>query len=126
MDFLDRGRSPIEDWLEDRREVPVKAKAKIDRVLLQLSATPLWVRPLASNLDDYPGIVEIRILYLNVQYRLLGFRGPFDQQFTLLLPAKEQGDTFNPRNAPEMAQNRMEIVKSDPRGRTREHRFGKK
>lgn len=76
MDFLDRGQSPIEDWLEDRREVPIKAKAKIDRVLLQLSDTPLWVRPLASNLDDYPGIVEIRILYMNVQYRLLGFRAP--------------------------------------------------
>ena len=75
MDYFDdRGYNPIQDWLNDRKQVPIKAKAKIDRILLQLAGTPLWVRPLASNLDDYPGIVEIRVRWMNVQYRILGFR----------------------------------------------------
>lgn len=122
FDFTDRGANPIAEWLRDRSAVPVKAKAKIDRNLLQLAVTPFWSRPLASNLDGYPGIVEIRVRYMNIQYRILGFRGPADRQFTLLVPAVEQGDEFIPRNAPEIAGHRMKLVQDDPR-RVCEHRF---
>lgn len=124
FDYLDdRGENPIRDWLRDKREVPVKARAKIQRILLQLAGTPLWTRPLASNLDDYDQIVEIRVLYMNTQYRLLGFRGPGEGQFTILFPAKEKDDDFVPLNAPRIAQNRMHVVISD-RSRICEHRFG--
>ena len=122
FDFTDGGANPIAEWLGDRREVSIKAKAKIDRILLQLAETPLWVRPLASNLDGFDGIVEIRIRYMNIQYRLLGFRGPRERQFTLLFPAVEQGDEFIPRNAPTIAANRMILVIGKPR-RASEHRF---
>jgi|ERR1039457_1113195 hypothetical protein len=125
LDFVDvGGGNPISEWLSDRKEVPIKAKAKIDRILLQLADTPLWVRPLTSNLDGYNGIIEIRIQYMNVLYRLLGFRGPQEAQFTLLFPAREQGDEFVPRNAPVTAQNRMNAVIADPVRRTCEHSFG--
>ncbi len=124
MDYLDdRGRNPIADWLKDRKQVPMKAKARIDRILLQLAGTPLWVRPLASNLDEYEGIVEIRIRWMNTQYRLLGFRGPEARQFTLLFPAIEKDDKFVPIQAPEIAQRRMLAVLAD-KGRVCEHRFG--
>src|ERR1035438_3300564 len=94
-DYIDeRGVNLIQQRLRDGREVPVKARAKIQRILLQLSGTALWTRPLTSNLDDYAGIVEIRVLWMNVQYRLLGFRGPGVRQFTILFPAKEQGGEF--------------------------------
>lgn len=123
LDYLDeRGTNPIQDWLRDRQAVPVKAKAKIDRTLLQLAGTRLWVRPLASNLDDYPGIVEIRVRWMNTQYRLLGFRGPSDGQFTILFPATERGDDFDPPNAPEIAQRRMRVVEGNW-SRTCEHRY---
>lgn len=122
FDFTDGEANPIAEWLGDRREVSIKAKAKIDRILLQLAETPLWARPLASNLDGFDGIVEIRIRYMNVQYRLLGFRGPRDRQFTLLFSAVEQGDEFIPRNAPTIAENRMRLVIDDTR-RASEHRF---
>src|SRR5712692_8533738 len=65
---------------------------------LAVSGTPLWTRPLASNLDDYDGIVEIRIRYMNIQYLLMGFMGPYIRQFTWLFPAFEQGNKFIPRN----------------------------
>jgi hypothetical protein len=123
MDYLDeRGTNPIQDWLKDVRQVPVKAKAKIDRILLQLAGTPLWVRPLASNLDDYPGIVEIRVRWMNTQYRILGFRGPDERQFTILFPTLEQGDQFQPASAPEIATTRMRIVEADW-SRACEHRY---
>ena len=119
----ERKVNQIQTWLMDKREVPVKARAKIQRILLQLAGTPLWTRPLASNLDDYPGIVEIRVLALNVQYRLLGFRGPDELEFSILYPAREQGGRFVPLSAPEIAQNRMRIVMAD-RSRICEHIFG--
>jgi hypothetical protein len=123
MDYLDdRGTNPIRDWLNDRRQVPLKAKAKVDRILLQLTGTRLWVRPLASNLDDYPGIVEIRIRWTNIQYRILGYRGPLDRQFTMLFPALEKDDQFQPLNAPEIAVSRMRIVEQDW-SRACEHRY---
>lgn len=122
-DYLDgRDINLIQEWLMNKREVPVKARAKIQRLLLQLAGTALWTRPSASNLDDYPGIVEIRICWMNVEYRLLGFRGPDERQFTILVPAKERGGNFVPLAAPEIAQDRMQIVIGD-RSRIREHSF---
>jgi len=59
---------------------------------------------------------------MNTQYRILGFRGPGDRQFSLLFPATEKGDEFVPKTAPEIAVTRMNLVKED-RSRIREHRF---
>jgi hypothetical protein len=123
LDYIERNGNPIREWLEDKTSVPTKARAKIQRILLQLAGTPLWTRPLASNLDDCPGIVEIRIRWMNTQYRLLGYRGPGERQFTILFPATEKDDEFVPLNAPVIATNRMSIVQSD-RSRVSEHRFG--
>jgi hypothetical protein len=123
LDYIDeRGTNPIQDWLMDKRAVPVKARAKIQRILLQLAGTELWTRPLASNLDDYEGIVEIRIRWMNTQYRLLGFRGPENRHFSLLVPSVEQDDKFVPPTAPSIAITRMGIVISDRR-RIIEHRY---
>jgi hypothetical protein len=123
LDYIDGATNPIQEWLRDKRQVPVKARAKIQRILLQLAGTALWTRPLASNLDGFPGIVEIRIRWMNTQYRLLGYRGPGERQFTLLFPAQEKGDQFVPLNAPEIAQNRMAVIEAD-KERTDGHNFG--
>jgi len=130
LDYVDeRGVNPIRDWLLDKREVPTKARAKIQRILLQLAGTRLWTRPLASNLDEYEGIVEIRVLWMNTQYRLLGCRGPEDREFTILFPAIEQGDVFVPKSAPSIAQARMKTVFTEKgipiarRRRSCEHNF---
>lgn len=122
LDYIERDRNPIRDWLDDRARVPVKAKAKIQRILLQLAGARLWTRPLASNLDGYPGIVEIRIRRMNTQYRLLGYRGLGEREFTLLFPAAAKDDKFVPFNAPAIAAGRMSVVQSD-RSKVREHRF---
>lgn len=123
FDYIDeRGTNPIEEWLMDKRAVPVKARARIQRILLQLTGTALWTRPLASNLDDYQEIVEIRVRWMNTQYRLLGFRGPDKRQFSLLVPATEKDDEFVPPTAPSIARTRMAIIIADRR-RIIEHRY---
>jgi hypothetical protein len=122
-DYIDeRGTNPIEAWLMDRRAVPIKARVRIQRILLQLAGTEIWTRPLASNLDNYPGIVEIRIRWMNTQYRLLGFRGPDAREFSLLIPATEKDDKFVPPTAPGIARTRMAVVIADRR-RIIEHRY---
>lgn len=122
LDYIERNINVIQEWLYNKRFVPVKARAKIQRILLQLAGTALWTRPLASNLDDYPEIVEIRVRWMNTQYRLLGYRGPGAREFTLLFPALEKDDQFVPLNAPEVAMNRMAAVQLE-RSRSREHCF---
>jgi hypothetical protein len=122
-DYIDeRGTNPIETWLVDKRAVPVKARVRIQRLLLQLAGTELWTRPLASNLDGYGGIVEIRIRWMNTQYRLLGFRGPNARQFSILVPATEKDNEFVPPTAPGVAVARMKVVIADRR-RIIEHRY---
>jgi hypothetical protein len=125
FDYIDeRGTNPIAEWLMDKRTVPVKARARIQRILLQLAGTPFWTRPLASNLEGYEGIVEIRIRWMNTQYRLLGFRGPGERHFSILVPALEKDDEFVPLNSPAVALSRMKIVIADrDRRRIIEHRY---
>lgn len=124
LDYLDSdGGNPIREWITDKRCVPTKARAKIQRILLQLTGEKLWVRPLASNLDGYDPIVEIRIRWMNTPYRILGFRGPEDRKFTILYPAIEKGDRFVPENAPTIALNRMREVLRSAKERVCEHRF---
>jgi len=109
----------------DQRQAlcPSKGEGENSTYSLAVGGTVSWTRPLASNLDGYPEIVEVRIRWMNTQYRLLGYRGPGEREFTLLFPALEKGDQFVPLNAPEIATNRMSIVKVD-RSRIREHSFG--
>jgi hypothetical protein len=120
--ITERGTNPIEEWLMDKRAVPTKARAKINILLLRLAGVQLWTRPEASNLDGYPGIVEIRIRWMQTQFRLLGFRGPFERQFSLLVPAVEKDDEFVPQSAPSIAHHRMnEVIEN--RRKVIEHSF---
>jgi hypothetical protein len=53
---------------------------------------------------------------------LLGFRGPDERQFSLLVPAIEKDNEFVPVSAPAVAITRMKIVTGDRR-RIIEHRY---
>ena len=66
--------------------------------------------PFVSQLTDSDGIYEIRFKVRNVLYRPLGFFGPSRHEFTLLIPAREQGDRFVPRNAISLAEERKQII----------------
>lgn len=119
------GSAPVEAWLREHK----RFKAKwlwIEENLLCWEPERLptqYVKPLQG---DGRGLFELVFRVQDVQYRPLGFYGPGERTYTLLVGAtKKQGkrskDTvWDPRNAIELAQKRKEIVEREPEARTRE------
>ena len=70
-----------------------------------MTATPYF-----TPLTGYSGICEIKFIVQNIQYRPLGCYGPEKNEFTILIGAREEGDRFNPRNAPKIALIRRKEV----------------
>lgn len=96
-------------WYND---LPVKAQAKFDTILEYLRDTPHneWGNNICKPVTGYKGIFEIRFQVRNVLYRPLGFFGKGHHEFIFVNPAREQGDEFIPRNAPEIAVERMKKI----------------
>ena len=92
--------------------LPVKAQVRFRTVLEHLRDTPLpWPLVLSKPLEQ--GISELRFTVNRIVYRPLGFFGPGNGEYTLLMPAREQGDEFIPRNALQTAIERKDIVLND-------------
>jgi len=99
------------DFLDWREKMPVKAKARMDVIIEYLEVTKDWKNtPYIKQLKGYKGIHEIRFTVSNIQYRPLGCYGPDKKSFVFLIGAKEQGDEFNPRNAPWKAAKRKKRI----------------
>jgi len=60
LDYVERDSSPIWDG-STTSAVSHKGEGENSTYSLQLAGTVSWTRPLASNLDGYPEIVEVRI-----------------------------------------------------------------
>lgn len=103
------GQDPIGDWYQ---ELPPKAAARFDVILGFLRDNPntQWPSEWFSPLTGYTGIFEIRFNVNNVLYRPLGYFGPTAKVYTLLVPAREQGDKFVPKNAPILAVERKRLI----------------
>ena len=112
----EHGRDVIDDWYTG---VSVGVQVRFRTILQHLRDTPRlqWnpnlVYPITG--ERYRGLYEIRFQVRNVLHRPLGFFGPDRGHFTLLMPAREQGNQFIPRNALETARERMQIVMNDRR-----------
>jgi hypothetical protein len=106
------GRDLIDDWYA---ELPYKAKAKLDKLIEHFRDNPhhQWGGNYLKALVGYDGILEIRFELLNVVYRPLGYFGPTRRDFTFLVGAREQGDGFVPRGAPDIAIERRAIIELD-------------
>lgn len=115
-DSGEHGRDVINEWYAD---LPPVAQAKFHTILEQLRDLPqhLWPPSCVKPLEQ--GILELRFKIRNVLHRPLGFFGPDRSEFTLLMPAREQGDEFVPRNALQIAIDRKDIVLAD-KGRAHE------
>lgn len=107
--FWDDGK--VSDFLEWRKRLPHRARAKLDKIITYMEITKDWTntkyfRPLSG----YEGIAEIRFFINNKQYRPLGCYGPKKGEFTLLVGAEEKGNRFRPLSAPETAKRRRLLV----------------
>lgn len=100
------------------------AQAKLDVLVEHFRDKPhtKWGGNYFFPLTGYPGIFEIKFRVANVLHRPLGCFGPERMDFTFLIGANEQGDEFVPPTAPQIAVQRMEIIKKD-RSRARECDF---
>lgn len=112
FDFLDeRGENTIAAWLSS---LPPEAQAKIDDRLVRMAQMDRWVSPWCKFYKGYDQIVELRILINKVQYRPLGFYGPRQREFTLLIGAIERNNKIS-RSVLETAVKRKDLVCEDRR-----------
>lgn len=117
------GTNLIRSWL-DSKEVPKLAKAKINGRIQAMQGLPKIPEGWVSAYTGYPHLFELRIRYLNVQYRPLGFYGPKTGRwrFTILSGAIEKDDKI-PRAVLDATDERRKIVINDP-SRAIPHDFG--
>lgn len=112
--FLDESEQDVMDeWYED--ELTVKAQARFDKILEHFRDSPLqsWGGNYFKQLEGCEGIYEVRFTVNNIVHRPLGCFAPFQSDFTFLIGAREQGDRFVPKTAPEIAQKRRDILLND-------------
>ncbi len=120
-DFAENGRSVISAELMNLPDV----KEKLDSILLKLRIMELpWPRtfckPYKLSKKAREALLEIRVDYLNVEYRFLGCFGPTGRSFTLLAVATER-DFKLKAGVVEKARDRSHLV-GDWRN-IREHQF---
>jgi hypothetical protein len=96
----------IGEWLDG---LPAKDRAKIRTRIGYLKTTQVWPQTWCKKYGPCD-IYELRIQLGNNLYRPLGFFGPGEKEFTLLIGAKEQGDQIFPRMAPDIAEARRKLV----------------
>jgi hypothetical protein len=121
-DFAENGRSVISAELMNLPDV----KEKLDSILLKLRVMDLpWPRTFCKAYKlpkkAREALLEIRVDYLNVEYRILGCFGPTaGRTFTLLAIGTERDFKLN-SGVVEKARNRSHLI-GDWRN-IREHQF---
>jgi hypothetical protein len=97
----------FEGWFDG---LPDRDQAKIEVFINRLINIQNWPPKLVFPLSGYRKIYELKIHGPGVQYRPLGCYGPERNEFTLLIGAKEVGDKFEPKDAPNKAVERQALI----------------
>ena len=98
----DSGQNVIKKWL---KKYPLDIKAGIERRFRYLRTLATWdKRPHSAKRKGSDYIYEIIIKLRGNQYRPLGFFGPNDGEFTLLIGAVEKDQGLEPKDAQENAE----------------------
>ena len=118
LDYVkDDGTNVIADWLDsfstnERDKVKAKLDVRLNYLRTVATIRDDWMEKLGGE-DD--GIHEIKILYRNVQYRILSCEGPGSSQITMLFPATERNDRLRPPGARRTAQERSADIHMEER-----------
>jgi hypothetical protein len=121
-DFQENGRSVIAADLVNLPDV----QDKLDSVLLKLRIMDQWpwprtfCKPYKLPKKAKERLLEIRVDYLNVEYRFLGCFGPTPRTFTLLAMGTER-DFKLQAGVVEKARERSHLINNW--GNIREHQF---
>lgn len=124
-DYIDiNGVNVIKGWLDG---LEPKAKAKLNTRLntLEYLDRGEWDLPMTEILKgDKDGLIAVRAKYNRIQYRLLGYYGPYRGEVTLLACGTEKNNKYEPLDIGRKAFERIEAVKENPTARRRCHDFG--
>ncbi len=102
--------------------VKAKVNAKLN-ILEQVSRTE-WTMPLTEVLKgDKDGLIAVRIKFQGIEYRLLGYDGPFRGEFTLLGCCTERNYKYTPLDIGRVAFERRRRVDSNPSARRSRHDY---
>jgi hypothetical protein len=109
---------------KDYREQDAAVRAKFRAVLNGLVAQPNiegWKRP--NGFDrlsgKYRDLGKLRFKVQNVQHRPLGFFGPTEMTYTLLIWATERDSKYDPPDVRDTALKRMNSVLIEPETKSR-------
>lgn len=108
---------------EQYRDQDVTVRAEFRAVLNALRDQPMegWCRPDFDRLSgQYSELGKLRFKVSNVQHRPLGFFGPQQNEFTLLIWATERDGKFNPAGIQDTA---LERIKRIGDGRAKVYEF---
>lgn len=113
------GENEIAAWT---RDLQTPDRAKLANRLDKLRQLGLELLPEILTGTDTPGILKLRVRG-KVQLRPMLCKGPIgmNEEFTLLLGAKEVGGKLVPRHADALADDIRQKVKADPANRRKEH-----
>jgi hypothetical protein len=109
----DDGTDEIETWLRIQGK---RILAKANKFIAHLEMEKEWRRPLFDKFQNHDKLHEIRFRGPgNIQYRLIGYYGPQQRDFTILIGAIERGGKYTPRSALEIAERRIQLISEDER-----------
>lgn len=108
------GRDMIDDWYS-RQSEDVQGAFDVALEYLAQRSRGEWRRPefdLLSGKMRVLGEIRFRV---DKQYRILGFFGPAQSEFTMLIGASKKGKIYDPHNALETALARRVEILADGR-----------
>lgn len=113
------GQNVVARWFDD---LPVRSRAKINvRLRHAMRLTDLKMPLFRWFSGRWNGICEIRLKVDNVFYRLLGCRGPGEDEITLLYPTSKKSSDVSDGEKQSAVDRRLELLKN--RERTVDHDF---
>ena len=96
----------------DELDAAVKQHFKVRVKYLSNTGIRDWKEPQAKKLKGVTGIYEIKFKANGVQHRPLGFFGPNDDEFTILVWATHKQDIYDPNDAISTAERRRNFIKT--------------
>lgn len=106
------GRDVIEDWYRQQSD-EVQTAFDVVREYLEQRLRDEWRRPdfdLLSGKHRVLGEIRFKV---DKQYRVFGFFGPGQSEFTMLIGASKKGKNYDPRSALDTALSRWSDVLKD-------------
>lgn len=110
------GHSEVQECY-DAASAALQASFLVAVEYLQEQPRQNWVRPKAAKLQkggkaDFKEYFEIRFKCENVQQRPIGYFGPKENQFTILIWATEKGGKIRPTTWKTVADNRRIAIEN--------------